>query len=53
MNRRTWEAPPRVNRLSSSGKTLNDRYIVAEVKKLVLLSIMLYFILYLINFLNI
>lgn len=31
MNRRTWEAPPRADRLTSSDQNLSDRYVVAEV----------------------
>lgn len=55
MNRRTWEAPPRVDRLNSSGKTLIDRYIVAEVRKIIIIIvvIILCFMVYLINFKNI
>jgi len=32
MNRRTWEAPQRGDRLGSCTKTLSDKYIVAEVQ---------------------
>jgi hypothetical protein len=33
INRRTWEAPPRANRLiDGPGRSIDDRHIVAEVK---------------------